>query len=295
MKDNEFYIQGGSEKNLYGKSWIPDRNSKAVVVILHDLSDHINRYENFSRFFTHHDIATIGIDFQGHGKSPGKRGHMKGYNLILSNVHQLMIATRRRFNDIPIILYGQGLGGNIAINYAIRHTSRELTGVAVSSPLIGFANNPRFRNIFLLNLLGKVLPSIRLDIDIDPMDLSHDPDIGMEYLEDPLNHGKISIQLYNDMIIAGQWIMNNVSKLKYPILIMHGNEDRITSYSDSAALAKKITGNVDVKIWDDLRHELHHEILKDSVLQYILSWIQKIIFNHTQNEDHLTNRRDSNG
>jgi len=283
MKDNEFYIQGGNEKNLYGKSWMPDGNPKAVVAILHDFSDHINRYENFSKFLTCHEIATIGIDQYGHGKSPGKRGHIKGYNLVLANAHQLMIETRRKFNDMPIFLYGHGMGGNIAINYAIRHTSKELTGVIVSSPWMKFVNDPPIWNIFLSKTLGKVLPSLTFDIDIDPMELSHDPYIGIDYLEDPLNHGKISIRLHKDMIKASKWIFENAELLRYPILIMHGNEDRITSYLFSEKLSEKITGNVELKIWDGLRHELHNEKSKNNIMQYMLSWIRKITINNDQN------------
>ncbi len=277
MQDNEFYIQTGSGAQVYGKSWIPDKNPIAVLAVMHGFGDHISRYEDFALFFKKQRIAVIGLDLPGHGRSSGKRGHISGFPVLLNFVQQLMLETRRRFIDVPIILYGHSMGGNIIFNYSLRHTSREIRGVIISSPWI--------RTTILFDrwresanrLVGRFHPSFSMTVDLDPMELSHDPQVGKLYLEDPIKHAKISIRLYRDLFHSSLWIQENAIKMSYPLLIMHGNEDRITSWEASTELAEKITDKVHLKIWDGMRHELHHEMEKETILKDQLSWILKIL------------------
>jgi alpha-beta hydrolase superfamily lysophospholipase len=277
MQDNEFYIQTGSGIQVYGKSWVPDKNPGAVVAVLHGFGDHIGRYEDFAAYFTGHRIAVIGIDLPGHGRSSGKRGHIREFPVLLNHVQQLMLETRRRFIDMPIILYGHSMGGNIAFNYALRNPSKEIKGVIVSSPWIRpFGSSDKWK-LFKNRMMGKLYPSFSLSFELDPMELSQDPSIGKFYLEDPVKHDKISIRLYRDLLTSSEWIIKNAQRMGYPVLIMHGNEDRITTWEASSDLADELHDKVELKIWEGMRHELHHENAKESVLNYQLSWIQKIL------------------
>ena len=65
--------------------------------------------------------------------------------------------------------------------------------------------------------------------------------------------------------------------LNYPTLIIHGDEDRITSHMASLSFAEKAQPKASVKIWKGLRHELHSEKNKDEVLNFICNWIKEII------------------
>ena len=109
------------------------------------------------------------------------------------------------------------------------------------------------------------------------MELSHDPIIGMNYLEDPLVHGKVSLNLFNISSNAGANALAKAHLLRYPTLIMHGNEDRVTSHKASAQFAKSAEKYTVFKLWNGMRHELHNEIQKEEVIQFIYNWIVKTI------------------
>lgn len=282
MQDNEFYIQSGSGTKVYAKSWIPDKNPIAVLAVMHGFGDHIGRYENFAAFFTRQRIAVIGLDLPGHGRSSGRRGHTSGIQVLLNHVQQLMLETRRRFIDVPIILFGHSMGGNILLNYTLRHTSREIRGVIISSPWIRTTMFFGGWRGFAKRLIERFHPGFPMTIDLDPMELSRDPSVGKHYLEDPIKHNKISIRLYRDLLDSSLWIQENVKRISYPLLIMHGNEDRISPFEFSSDLAEKIKDKVDLKIWNGMRHELHNEKGKEMVLKDQLSWIMKILENHSQ-------------
>jgi alpha-beta hydrolase superfamily lysophospholipase len=277
MQVNEFYVQGGPGYRFYGKSWIPTEGPDAVIAVLHGFADHISRYGDFAAFLTSHQIAVIGIDLPGHGKSSGKRGHITGYPWSLSFVQPLLVETRRKFNDLPIFLYGHGIGGNFVLRYTFRHTSREINGVIVASPWLHPMIMPVGWKTISLNLVGKILPSFTLYFDLDPKKLSHHPGEVKKYLKDRLVHNKISIRLYKDLIKSYGWISENAGLMSYPILIMHGREDKITSSDATIELGGKIASGIKLKIWEGMGHELHHEKNKSQVLEYTVSWIKNVV------------------
>lgn len=277
MQDNEFYIQSGSSEQIYGKCWIPDQSPVAVMAVLHGFADHTGRYEDFAQSFTGYRIAVIGLDLPGHGRSSGRRGHVRGLSYILNHIHQLMLEARRRFIDLPIFLYGHCMGGNFILNYALRHSSREIRGVIVSSPWIGISTFLVQKPGFVKRMLGKLDASYPLTLDLDPMELSHDPYTGKIHLDDPIKHDKLSMKLFHELMASSQWILENTWKMSYPLLIQHGNEDRITSWETSSDLAGRMKGKTTLKIWEGMRHELHHEKEKEVVLNFQLAWILNIL------------------
>jgi acylglycerol lipase len=61
-----------------------------------------------------------------------------------------------------------------------------------------------------------------------------------------------------------------------PLLMIHGKEDRIAYPSGSEEFAKRVEeagGDVTLKLWDDLYHEVHNEPEKAQVFQFMIEWL----------------------
>jgi alpha-beta hydrolase superfamily lysophospholipase len=56
---------------------------------------------------------------------------------------------------------------------------------------------------------------------------------------------------------------------------MHGAEDGITSPAGTVELSKITEGDVTLKLWKGMYHEIHNEIDKQEVLNFMLDWIKK--------------------
>ena len=285
MAIESFDLIDANGRKLHACKWIPDSDPIAVVAIVHGLSDHLGRYEQFSEFLNKNGIAVIGMDYQGHGKSPGKRGHVRSYDLLLSNIENLLIEARLEYNDTPLFLYGHSLGGNIVANYILQHQSKEISGSIISAPFFELAFNPPAWKTRTAKILNGVWPSLTLSNELDPMELSHDPLIGKAYLEDSLVHHKISARVYNNAITQGTWALDNARLLTYPTLIMHGTDDRLTSHKASERFGEKAGSLATLKIWDGLRHEIHNENNKDDVMKFICNWIEKHILTEKTKEN----------
>jgi alpha-beta hydrolase superfamily lysophospholipase len=63
-----------------------------------------------------------------------------------------------------------------------------------------------------------------------------------------------------------------------PLLIMHGKADKLTYPSGSEDFAKLVRaagGDVTLKLWDDLYHEIHNESEKAEVFKFMIEWLER--------------------
>ena len=76
MQSSEGTFQGDAGLELYYQSWHPADQPKAVIVILHGVAEHSDRYLNVVDNLVPLGYAIYAYDQRGHGKSPGQRGYI---------------------------------------------------------------------------------------------------------------------------------------------------------------------------------------------------------------------------
>ncbi len=277
MVHDEFDFMTGDGLKLYGQSWLPDNDCDCITCVIHGLGDHSGRYTHFADIMIQHNIGVFTMDLRGHGRSEGKNGHAPDYSYLLSDVELLVIEIRKRYLDIPIILFGHSLGGQIVANFILRHKSSEIAGAILSASWFRLGSQPPKLPHDLSRIISKFLPTLSFSGEADPMELTKDPEIRMAYVNDPLKHDKITAKLYVSGVDAAEWALKNANLLRYPILVYHGNEDRLTSWEASREFAKNAGDKAEFKIWEGLRHEPHNEIERNEVLKYQSDWIRNIL------------------
>jgi alpha-beta hydrolase superfamily lysophospholipase len=125
--------------------------------------------------------------------------------------------------------------------------------------------------------MNKILPSFIQPTGLDAQQLTHDPAIAKTYQEDPLVHGSISAAAFTFLHESGEWAIAHAHQIKIPALVMHGNEDTITSAAATEEFATNAGNLVTFKLWKGLRHETHNETEKEKVLDFISQWLIQAI------------------
>ena len=258
---------------IEGKIWKTSNAPKGVVALVHGFFEHIARYQHVAEYFDQHDIALVGYDQRGHGKSSGKRGHVKKYEWLLEDVERLIQKAQEVFPNTPVVLYGHSWGGNIVTNYLLKRDTSKLAGAVVSSPWLKLATDPPKFQVALGKFVGKLFPGFTQTGPLNEADLSTDLSVGKAYKADPLIHNKISVATFLSTIEAGLWALDNAQKLQLDTLLMHGDDDNITSHTASQAFAQKAPEKVTLQIWEGMRHETHNEVKKEEVLKKVTEWI----------------------
>jgi alpha-beta hydrolase superfamily lysophospholipase len=274
MKIEESKIVAFDKIQLFVKCWLPHDSIKGVIVLIHDLGDHINRYNHWARRFNNSGWAVVGMDLRGHGYSEGKRG-CGSYQACLSDIHSLLHFVRKRFGDVPLVLYGHSFGGNLALAYEITRQP-DISRLIVSSPWLKLSKEPSNNTLFLLKLFSKFFPSLSMGSGFHSQFISRDTSVCDEYRKDRLVHKKVSINLFLQIREWASIILKNKHKVNVPLLLIHGKNDQITSWKGSYGFARSTSESTHYKIWNDGYHELHNDVCRDEVYNYISFWLGNI-------------------
>ena len=257
-------------KRIYGAYVQPDK-VKRVVVLVHGLGEHAHRYlDGVVPALLEQECAVVMFDNFGHGRTEGKRGHCPSYEALMELLDQVVSKAITLFTDLPVLLYGHSMGGNLALNYALRF--QKIDGLVVTSPYLRLAFKPPAWKMKLGKLLLSIWPSFTLPSGLDPKGISRIPDEVIRYEEDPLVHDFVSPMFSFPIMDAGEWAIQNATKLRIPLLLMHGTEDPIIDF-EAAQILSKNTPMCTFVPFKGGYHELHHDLDKDTLLSTAGNWI----------------------
>lgn len=273
----DFNIRLSNGQILNGAIKSPGEDLRAMVILVHGLGEHLRRYDLWADLFNNEKIGFAGVDLPGHGRSDGKRGHIKSSALIDEMADIILDECRKTFPGIPLFLYGHSLGGGLVLNYLITRKPK-IKGAIVTSPWLKLSFEPGRFKIKLARLLGKILPAIVIPSGLVVDHLSHNSEVVEKYKADPYTHGKISLSLFSLAMNAASNALRNASDIKIPLLLMHGNDDLICSSEGSCEFASKAK-TAELIIWEGGYHELHNEAFGNEVFDRILAWMNERLAN----------------
>ena len=94
----------------------------------------------------------------------------------MEEIHLAMEKATMLFPNSPIVLYGHSMGGNIAINFALREFS-PMSLLIATSPWLKLTKNSSGVMNLLVSFLNLVVPSLQIKAPVKAEDISHDPEI----------------------------------------------------------------------------------------------------------------------
>lgn len=271
MEQQEFTFAGAAAATLFGQSWRPEQ-PKAVVLVVHGFGEHSGRYGYLVPPLTAAGYAVYSLDHRGHGRSPGKRGHIDSFDDYLADVRALAAFAQAASPGLPVVVFGHSLGGLIALLYALRYPSG-LAGVIASAPLLTKPNvSPMLLTV--AQLLSRVAPSFALDTGLDATTISRDPAEVARYTSDPQVHSKSTARAGSEIMKAIDWAQAHAGELTVPLLLYHGDADNLVPIEGSrrffAAVQEQDKQFVERP---GGYHESHNDLGRDELFAMIVAWL----------------------
>lgn len=276
-KDGNFTLganSAGSGASLYYQAWHPKAAPKAIIMLIHGYAEHGGRYVDFAKFCNGHGYAVYALDHWGHGKSDGVPGFVPKFSAFEDGVDALLSVVKEDHPDLPIVLVGHSMGGLISTLYLTKNQSH-FSAAVLSGPAIKVVEEPSGVMLFISRLLSRIAPKMGV-LGLDGNAVSRDPVEVEKYFADPLVYnGKISARLASEMFNAMQDAQAGLEKIVLPMLVMHGEEDRLAAVEGSK-LAEEKLGSEDklVKIYPELFHEIFNEPEREAVLTDMVNWLE---------------------
>ena len=263
---------------LFIRSFEPARGrARGCVLLTHGMGEHSGRYYHVVKRLTASGVRVFTWDLRGHGRSDGKRGDIEAYELLTEDLREVYeIAASYKLSGVspgPLFLYGHSLGGQITLNFAVAHRPRT-AGLIITSPWLRLAFDPPRWKLSLARLAARFWPSFTQDTAMSPNRLSRDLDFLMAMPDPHLVHHRMSARMFS-ALTAGAAQALKVVKLPYPILLIHGAEDPVTSVSATEQYFKALkTRDKSLVIVPMGLHETHNDICREEVLGEISKWIE---------------------
>jgi acylglycerol lipase len=264
---------GGGSTELYYQSWKPIGRPQASVAMAHGFGEHGGRYLNLVKHLVPHGYAVYALDHRGHGRSPGKRGHINRWNEYRDDVRGFIGLIRHHEPNLPVFLLGHSLGGLIALEYVLRDPDG-LKGVIASGPLLVQARiSPAI--IAVARILSRLMPSLAIKTGLDAAALSRDPAVVKEYQEDPLVHSYGTPRLSTEITAAQRWTNAHAADINLPIMMILGGQDKLVSPEGGRKFFAHVTfADKELKEYPDAYHEPHNDVIADHVIWDVRRWLE---------------------
>ena len=295
------YVSSDGATTVYAYIWEREQGIKprGVVQLVHGFADHMMRYADFAGFMARHGFIVCGHDQLGHGKTAeGKFGHgdKNGHKLLAKDVYKLTGIMKKEY-DLPLVLMGVGFGSLVA-RYAASLWSIEYDGAIFSGTMAsGFSigllhrlfsiaklqnrgereaawadkmlrgrNNKHFRN-------SEHGTSWLTRDEAEVVALEADPLCGF-----PLTYASCQNMLKLVKISNSNKWANRMPK-KLSIYLFSGLEDPVGGFGRGVIQVYSDLVNagcidVEIRLYEDARHEMLFELNRYEVYEDIIKWIE---------------------
>ncbi len=264
MRSSGYFIASSDGRKLYFRYW-PSSANRLCICFLHGLGLHSECFEEAANFFVEKGISVTAIDFRGHGKSEGTRGHAT-IDQLVADAETLILETEKHFMHSIKVLFGQQAGATVAFQQYLSG-KQKVQGLIFCPPFFKPFVEVGKRKTTLLALLSLLFPVYTFE---NPYPCTNFTNI-------EAIHHQLSARLWFDLLRYGKKQAKIGYRVNVPLLVIHGTSDKISQYKASVAFSRNTGMFTTFKAWEGASHFLLDDNTRFEILEYIYNWISEKI------------------
>jgi len=244
---------------------VEESDKKAIVVICHGFGEHSASYIELAETFWKAGYASVIHDQRGHGTPPegvkAWRGLIPNYQCFIDDVVSVTEAARKMSPDVPIILFGHSMGGNIVTSTLLKlppEQAKTYACAVLESPWFGLHVSPGIVMKCMVAILNRIAPKVTIVNKLNHEDLSSNKERAEGYLTDPLYHGVISMRMISGILKACGYALENADRLPVPVYLAYAGGEKVVSNTAIKEFAEKAGDTVELKEYDSC-HAIHND------------------------------------
>lgn len=273
------FNRGGNDDFLYGRSYECEGDEKTNVIFLHDIGEHGNRYQDFFHsfltYFKNPHLAFHSLDFRGHGKSSGTRGHLKSIDDLCLDV--IGLTNELEESQAPVIFMGIGLGGIVALKILHLHFSllkKGIGGLILINPSLKL-------NWTLPSILEGVakrdylsLSKVKLPFTLEGKLFCGDSYLAEEFDSDPLVNHSLTWGSLLELQHNASLIRTSAYYLDIPVFVGISEKGGLYERKVTELFAKGIADCTFIN-YLNATHDLLHNFESEKLSQDVYNWLKK--------------------
>lgn len=287
---------------LQGKIYIPSGDIKGLFHIIHGMTEHIERYDKFMSFLAENGYVAFGYDNLGHGKTVrddselGFISYHNGWKYLVNDVNAFAEVVKNMYPMLPLYLFGHSMGSFIARlaaeSFKENYEKVIFCGTGGKNPLspfgllttdiIGFFRGKKHISKLVYSMaFGSY--NKRFNGNTGREWLTKDKEIIEKYRNDKFCNFQFTVSAMHDLIKLNAHCNRNAwfksLNPHTPILLIAGDQDPVGNYGKGVIWAyNKLIKNgnsAEIKLYENCRHEILNDSLKDEVSNDILKFLRK--------------------
>jgi alpha-beta hydrolase superfamily lysophospholipase len=246
---------------------------RAMVGLLHGYSDHGERFAHVMNAWAANGIGCVALDFRGHGRAAGARGHCTRFDEYKDDVVELTRLVVDRARGAPMFLFGHSFGALIAVA-SVLDTPAAWRGLVLSAPYLELAMRVSGAKVTLARALSRVAPRLAFASHLHGADVTRDAERARAYDVDPLLFPKVTVRWWEETRKAQGRVLARAPSLTSPLYVLFGTSDKVAEIAAGRAFFGAVSSQD--KTWDE-RPGSFHEVLNDpgweAVAADIARWV----------------------
>lgn len=245
--------------------WTPTKDIVGKVVLVHGVGEHLGRYAHVGQALADAGYAVRGVDFRGHGRSDGKRGHVENWEQYVDDLRAAIA-----LDPGPHAIVAHSMGTMVSLDH-LRDASP--WGYVGSATTVGVAVKAPMWKLKGAKFLSKVWPGLPQSNEIPLEHICSDPAVLAAYEADPLVFSTITPRWFVEMQKAQQRIHAAAAHYTTPAYIPYGSDDRIISIESLIDFAGRYGADITLARQANMRHEVFNEPDNAAVLAGVVDWL----------------------
>lgn len=287
---------------LAGKVYLPDDKPKGLFQVVHGMTEHIDRYDEFMRTMAEYGYICFGYDHLGHGKTANDDSELGfiaskgGWKLLVSDVICFASAMKLEYGKtLPYILMGHSMGSFIVRMASVMYSAPDKliimgTGGPNGATDAGLAVLKIIRAIYGERHISPFVEKLafggynKIFGDDDPHNwLTKDAEIRKKYANDKFCTFHFTVSALQDLITLNKlcnkrsWF-SSINR-RMPILLVSGQDDPVGNYGKGVLEVRhrldRHDANVFIRLYEDCRHEILNDTCKNEVTEDILEFVAR--------------------
>lgn len=292
------YPSSDGTHNIHAVLWLPEGRIRAVVQLVHGISEYILRYEPFALFLTRNGIAVTGNDHLGHGETaegPEEYGYFENWWDLVHDVRALRVRMGEEYPEAPYFLLGHSMGSFVVRTYLVDYPGT-LTGAILSGTgqepaalvglgkwLTGLGDPHKVNRLFTALSLGAYNRQFRPNRTGADW-ICRDEAVVDAYVADPLCSFVPTAGMNHAMMSGLQYVAKkeNLARMDrdMPVYFFAGDADPVGASGRGVEKVERWfreagVRDVEVKLYPGGRHEMLNETNKEAVWADTLAWIER--------------------
>lgn len=286
LKIKESYEVNSRGLEIFSKSWLPETSQpKAILCYCHGYGDTCTFFfEGIARKLASYGYGVFAMDYPGFGLSEGLHCYIPSFERLVDDVieHYSKVKEHPEFNTLPSFLFGQSMGGAVALKMHLKQPS-VWNGAILVAPMCKIADDmvPPWPLAQVLIGVAKFLPKQKL---VPQKNLAEAAFKDLKKREMTAYNviaykDKPRLKTAVEMLRTTQEIESRLEEVSLPLLILHGEADIVTDPSVSKALYEKASSsNKKLILYEDSYHSLLEGEPDEMIVQVfndIISWLNE--------------------